>query len=102
MTAKGRANLCAVLAQSFVLIVASLVPIWVVWSIDWRSGFGRPGTFWQVLWQLPSNISQSSTDHLLRLHLFNLIGLGVLLTFSFLVGWLVYRRQMSRLAKHGT
>lgn len=99
MTPNGQAIRRAVFAQSFLLVVASLVPVWVVWSISPLCGVGRPGTLWQVIWQLPSNMSQLSTDHLLRLHLLNLVYLGVLVVFSLLVGWLVYWRQLVRLTK---
>jgi hypothetical protein len=93
---KAQAIKRAVFATFMVLLVGSLAPIWVVWSISRTTGFGQPGTLWHVLWQLPSNASQLTLAELLRFHWLNLIYLAVLAPSSVVVGWLVYRRKLIR------
>jgi hypothetical protein len=85
---------CALLA----FLVASILPVWVVWHLNEWEGVGEPGTFWGAVFLLVSNNIRlaGGPAPVVSLHFNNLILLAVVLALGFGAGRLFYWLRWQR------
>jgi hypothetical protein len=72
------------------LLVATILPIWIVWHTSEVCGVGSPGTLWSALLRVPEELQRNGLDPLIDMNQSNFATAGAVYVLSWTVGGVVY------------